>query len=85
MSANHKGSLELAKRNYKGCKKVGADAVKIQTYTPDTMTIKSNKTDFYISEGLWKGRTLYDLYKEAHTPFEWHKELFEVANNEGIF
>ena len=84
MSANHKGSLELAKETIRAAKKVGADAVKIQTYTPDTMTIDSNKTDFYISEGLWKGRTLYDLYKEAHTPFEWHKELFEVANNEGI-
>ena len=53
--------------------------MKIQTYTPDTMTIKSNKKDFLINHGLWKDRTLYDLYSEAYTPFEWHKELFDYA------
>ena len=84
MSANHRGSLKLAAETIRAAKEVGADAIKIQTYTPDTMTIKSDKSDFYISEGLWKGRTLYELYKEAYTPFQWHEELFEVAHQAGI-
>ena len=84
MSANHRGSLKLAAETIRAAKEVGADAIKIQTYTPDTMTIKSDKSDFFISEGLWKGRTLYELYKEAYTPFEWHEELFEVAHKAGI-
>tara|TARA_B100002051_G_scaffold167135_1_gene157827 strand:- start:1281 stop:2342 length:1062 start_codon:yes stop_codon:yes gene_type:complete len=84
MSANHKGSLKLATDTIRAAKEVGADAVKIQTYTPDTMTINSNKSDFYISEGLWRGRTLYELYEEAYTPFEWHEELFELADKVGI-
>ena len=84
MSANHKGSLKLATDTIRAAKKVGADAVKIQTYTPDTMTINSDKSDFYISEVLWRGRTLYELYEEAYTPFEWHEELFEVADKVGI-
>ncbi len=84
LSANHNGSLEKAKNSIKAAKLAGADAVKIQTYTPDTMTIKCNKPDFLIKEGLWKGYTLYDLYAEAHTPFEWHEELFLYAKTIGL-
>ena len=79
ISANHNGSLLHAKKLIKIAKKYGADAVKLQTYTPDTLTIKSNKLDFKIKGGLWNGRTLWDLYKKAQTPFEWHEELFNYA------
>ena len=65
-------------------KRAGVSAIKIQTYTPDTMTINSNLPDFVVKEGLWSGRTLYELYSEAYTPFEWHEELFEHAKNCGI-
>jgi pseudaminic acid synthase len=79
ISANHNGSLLHAKKLIKIAKKYGADAVKLQTYTPDTLTIKSNKLDFKIKGGLWNGRTLWDLYKKAQTPFAWHEELFNYA------
>jgi len=79
ISANHNGSLLHAKRLIEVAKKYGADAVKLQTYTPDTLTIKSNKSDFKIRKGLWNGKTLWDLYEKAQTPFEWHKELFNHA------
>jgi pseudaminic acid synthase len=79
ISANHNGSLAHAKKLIKIAKKYGADAVKLQTYTPDTMTIKSNKSDFKIRGGLWNGKILWDLYEKAQTPFEWHKELFDYA------
>jgi pseudaminic acid synthase len=79
ISANHNGSLLHAKKLIKIAKKYGADAVKLQTYTPDTLTIKSNKPDFKIKGGLWNGKTLWDLYEKAQTPFEWHKELFDYA------
>ena len=79
ISANHNGSLLHAKKLIKIAKKYGADAVKLQTYTPDTLTIKSNKRDFMIRSGLWNGKTLWDLYSKAQTPFEWHKELFDYA------
>ena len=79
ISANHNGSLLHAKKLIKTAKKYGADAVKLQTYTPDTLTIKSNKPDFKIRGGLWNGKTLWDLYEKAQTPFEWHKELFDYA------
>ena len=79
ISANHNGSLSHAKKLIKTAKKYGADAVKLQTYTPDTLTIKSNKPDFKIRGGLWNGKTLWDLYYKAQTPFEWHKELFNYA------
>ena len=84
LSANHNGSIETAKMAVREAKKSGVSAVKIQSYTPDTMTIDSNKADFQINEGLWKGHTLYRLYKEAYTPFEWHKELFDFAKEEGV-
>ena len=79
ISANHNGSLLHAKKLIKIAKKYGADAVKLQTYTPETITIKSNKLDFKIRGGLWSGKTLWDLYEKAQTPFEWHKELFDYA------
>ena len=79
LSANHGGSIDRAKKSILAAKTAGASAIKMQTYTPDTMTIDSDKADFKISEGLWKGYNLYQLYEEAHTPFEWHKELFDEA------
>jgi pseudaminic acid synthase len=79
ISANHNGSLIQAKKLIKNAKKYGADAVKLQTYTPDTLTLNSNSPDFKIRGGLWNGKTLYDLYEKAQTPFEWHKELFDYA------
>jgi len=79
MSANHNGKLKTALRLVEEAKKAGADAIKIQTYTPDTITLNSDLPDFQINEGLWAGRTLYDLYEWAHTPWDWHKPLFEHA------
>ena len=84
ISANHNGSIELAKSTILAAKKAGASAIKIQSYTADTMTIDCDNKDFLIQKGLWKGRKLYDLYSEAHTPFEWHKELFDYAKQIGI-
>ena len=77
ISANHNGNLENALRIIEEAKKAGADAVKLQTYTPDTITLNSDTEDFQIHGGLWDGRTLYDLYEEAHTPWSWHAPLFE--------
>ncbi|WP_417422288.1 pseudaminic acid synthase [Halomonas sp.] len=84
VSANHNGEIENAKRIMELAKQAGADAVKIQTYRPETITLNSNLPDFQITEGLWKGRTLHELYKWAHTPWEWHKPLFEHARKLGI-
>ncbi len=84
LSANHGGSLDRAKKSIEVAAKSGASAVKIQTYTPDTMTINSQLPDFLIKEGLWSNRSLYDLYSEAHTPFEWHEDLFKHALTHGI-
>ena len=64
----------------KAAKKAGVDAVKIQTYEADSMTINSHKEDFRIKHGIWKGQKLYDLYKTAQTPYAWHHSLFEFAN-----
>ena len=79
ISANHNGSLINAKKLIKTAKDNGAHAVKLQTYTPNSMTINSCNEDFRIKGGLWHGQTLWNLYKKAHTPFEWHKELFDYA------
>lgn len=84
ISANHNGSLDRAKLSIKTAKECGVDAVKIQSYNADTMTIDCNKDDFIVKNGLWKGYKLYDLYNEAHTPFEWHKELYRYAKEIGI-
>lgn len=84
LSANHNGNMETAFRIIEAAKAAGADAVKMQTYRPDTITLKSDSEDFQIRDGLWKGRTLYDLYEEAHTPWDWHKPLFDHAKKTGI-
>ncbi|TNE86142.1 MAG: pseudaminic acid synthase [Gammaproteobacteria bacterium] len=84
MSANHNGSLDTAFRIIDQAKHVGVDALKIQTYRPDTITLKSELPDFQIKGGLWGGKTLYELYEWAHTPWEWHGPLFEYAHKLGI-
>ncbi|WP_168016893.1 pseudaminic acid synthase [Halomonas salinarum] len=84
LSANHNGNIETALQIIKEAKKAGADAIKLQTYRPDTITLDSDLPDFQITEGLWKGRTLYELYEWAHTPWEWHQALFEHARKLGI-
>lgn len=84
LSANHNGKLETALQIIEEAKKSGADAIKLQTYKPDTITLNCDSEDFKIHGGLWDGRTLYDLYEEAHMPWEWHKPLFEHAHKLGI-
>ena len=84
MSANHNGDLNAALRIIEEAKRAGADAIKIQTYRPDTITLKSDLPDFQITDGLWAGRTLYDLYEWAHTPWDWHATLFAHARKLGI-
>jgi len=84
ISANHCGKISIAKKLIKCAKLNGADAVKLQTFTADTMTLKSNKKYFKVNKGLWKGYTLWDLYDEAHTPLSWHKSLFDYAKKIGI-
>ena len=84
MSANHDGSIEKAFRIIEEAKRAGADAVKLQTYRPDTITLDSDGEDFRIHGGLWDGRRLFDLYAEAFLPWEWHAPLFEHARRTGI-
>ena len=84
ISANHNGNVENAFKIIDMAKRCGADAVKMQTYTPDTITLNSSKDDFVIKDGLWKGRTLHQLYEWAHTPWEWHAEMFAYAKEVGI-
>lgn len=84
VSANHNGDLERAKEIISMAHERGADAVKLQTYTPDTMTIDCDEAPFQIKEGLWKGYNLYDLYSWAQTPFEWQSELFAYARSLGL-
>ena len=84
LSANHSGSLELAIETIKAAKRAGADAIKLQTYTADSLTLNSKNDDFMIKGGLWDGYDLYSLYEEALTPREWHEKLFQVAEDEGL-
>lgn len=84
LSANHNGRLETAMKIIEEAARAGADAVKLQTYRPDTITLDSDADDFRIKGGLWDGRTLYELYEEAHMPWEWHKPLFDHAKKLGI-
>ena len=79
MSANHNGDIDNAYKIIEMAKSAGADAIKMQTYTPDTLTIDCDLPDFQLEEGLWAGRSLYDLYQEAYTPWDWHKPLFDYA------
>jgi len=84
MSANHNGEIANAFRIIEEAKKSGADAIKMQTYRPDTITLNCNTEEFTNRGGLWDGRTLYELYEEAHTPWDWHKPLFDHARKLGI-
>lgn len=85
LSANHGGSIDIAKETIRAAKRAGADAIKLQTYTADTITIDSRQDHFKITQGThWDGQYLYDLYKEASLPWEWHKELYEIAKEEGL-
>lgn len=85
LSANHGNSIETAKETIRAAKKAGADAIKLQTYTADTLTLNCDKEDFIVKGGtLWDNKTLYALYQEAFTPWEWHQELFAVAKEEGL-
>ncbi len=84
LSANHNGSLETAIETIRAAKRSGADAIKLQTYTADTITLKCDKDDFKIKGTLWDGLYLHDLYQEAFTPWEWHQTLFDVAKQEGL-
>ena len=85
LSANHNGSLELAKKTVRAAKRAGADAIKLQTYKAETITLDVRSSQFKINHGTeWDGRYLYDLYKEAHLPWEWHQELFKTAAEEEL-
>lgn len=85
LSANHNQDFEIAKKLIEAAKEAGADAVKVQTYTPDTITIDVDRPEFKIKGGtLWDGKTLYELYKEAYMPWEWQKELKKIANKLGL-
>lgn len=84
LSANHNGCIETAIETIRAAKRAGANCIKLQTYTPDTMTIDSDKDDFVIKGTIWNGKNLHKLYQEAFTPWEWHEQLFSVAKEEEI-
>ena len=78
-SCNHVGKIDNARRLIRAAKRAGADAVKFQAYTADTITLNCNKLGFIIQDGLWRGQTLHELYSKTGTPFEWFPELFKIA------
>ena len=84
LSANHNGSKQTAIDSIRAAKQAGADAIKLQTYTADTLTLNCSAPDFCLGKGLWEGETFYSLYQKAYTPWEWHEELFKVAREEGL-
>ena len=84
LSANHNGSIDIAIETIRAAKRAGADCIKLQTYTADTITIDCDKEDFLIKGTIWEGKNLYKLYQEAYTPWEWHQEIFKVAKEEGL-
>ena len=84
LSANHNGSLENALATIKAAKRAGADCIKLQTYTADTITLDSDKEDFVIKGTIWDGKKLHTLYQEAYTPWEWHEQIYRVAKEEGL-
>ncbi len=84
LSANHNGSLDNALATIKSAKRAGADCIKLQTYTADTLTLDSDKEDFVITGTIWEGKKYHELYQEAYTPWEWHEALFEAAAEEGL-
>ncbi len=84
LSANHNGNLETALETIRAAKRAGADCIKLQTYTADTITIDSKKDDFLIKGTIWEGKNLHDLYQEAYTPWEWHEALFEEAKKQNL-
>ena len=84
MSTNHHHDFDRAVQIVEAASEAGADAIKLQTYTADTMTIDSEKEPFHITEGPWEGRTLYDLYEEAYTPWDWQPKLQEIAHDHGL-
>jgi pseudaminic acid synthase len=84
LSANHNGSIETAIETIRAAKRAGANCIKLQTYTADTMTIDCDKEDFVIKGTIWEGKNLHKLYQEAYTPWEWHQELMQVAQEEGL-
>jgi pseudaminic acid synthase len=84
LSANHNGSLEIALETVRAARRAGADCIKLQTYTAETMTISSLNEDFIIKGTIWEGQNLHELYKQAYTPWEWHEEIMKVAEQEGL-
>ncbi|WP_281322678.1 pseudaminic acid synthase [Flavobacterium aestivum] len=84
LSANHNGNINTAIETIRAAKRAGADCIKLQTYTANTITIDCDKDDFLIKGTIWEGKNLYKLYQEAYTPWEWHEEIFKVAKEEGL-